>query len=234
MNGITFNGKHSYKDFGLILEEKKINPPAKTKITETVPYMNSLYDFSTVGTNGEQVYSNRTITIKLALLCYARDELYTLYSQILSWLMDTGQQKLEFDFMPDYYFLAEAQNSPSWDEFRVDGEMTIEFVCEPFRTAYDYMGEDIWDDFNFLSDYTQYTNIFNVTGTADIVMNNNGRNITPIINCSSAMTAIFNNVTYNLVQGDNKPYGMKLQNGSNDITFSGTGTVTITFYPEVI
>ena len=36
-DGFIFNGKHSYKDFNVWLQEKKIQPPAKVKIKETVP-----------------------------------------------------------------------------------------------------------------------------------------------------------------------------------------------------
>ncbi|MFL0251413.1 distal tail protein Dit [Clostridium neuense] len=234
MNGITFNGKHSYNDFGLVLEEKKINPPAKTKILDTVPYMNSQYDFSTVGTNGEQVYGTRIITVKLALLCYSMEQLYIVYSQVLEWLVDVGQSQLIFDFMPDFYFLAEVQEAPSWDEFVDNGELSINFVCEPFKYSTSYMGDDLWDDINFLTDYMQDTNEFNISGSTTITMYNNGRLKAPVINCSSAMTVTFNNQTYNLVQGDNKLWGLKLRNGKNDLVFSGNGTVKILFRWEML
>lgn len=234
MNGITFNGRHSYNDFGLVLEEKKINPPAKTKILDTVPYMNSQYDFSTVGTNGEQVYGTRIITVKLALLCYTMEQLYIVYSQVLEWLVDVGQSQLIFDFMPGFYFLAEAQDAPSFDEFVDNGELTINFVCEPFKYSTSYMGDDIWDTFCFLTDYTQKSNVFSISGTTAVTMYNNGRVIAPVINCSSAMTVTFNNVTYNLVQGDNKVWGLKLQNGKNDLIFNGNGTVKILFRWEAL
>lgn len=234
MNGITFNGKHSYNDFGLVLEEKKINPPAKTKVLDTVPYMNSQYDFSTVGTNGEQVYGTRIITVKLALLCYTMEQLYTVYSQVLEWLMDAGQGVLIFDFMYDFYFLAEVQEAPSLDEFVDNGDLSITFVCEPFKYSTSYMGDGAWDNINFLTDYMQDTNEFNISGSTTITMYNNGRLKAPVINCSSAMTVTFNGQTYNLLQGDNKLWGLKLQNGKNDLVFSGNGTVKILFRWEML
>lgn len=234
MYTITFNVKNSFSDFGLYVEEKTINPPSKKKITDNVPFMNGQYDFSTVGSGGEQVFDTRTIKIKLALLCCTREELYIKYTQILEWLMDCGKSQLIFDFMPEFYFFAEVQEAPSWDEFIENGELTITFVCDPFKYSLSCMGDDIWDTFNFLTDYTQYTNEFVVNGSTAVTMYNNGRIITPTINCSAAMVLTFEGKTYNLQQGDNIPWGLKLQNGKNDLRFSGNGTAKIIFKWEVL
>lgn len=236
MTSITFNGKNSWTDFGFYVEEKTINPPSKIKILETVPYMDSSYDFSTTGSNGEPVYGTRTVIIKLGILnCNSMEELQTKYIQAISWLVDCGQSQLIFSWMPNYYFLAEVNDAPSFDDFVDNGDLSVTFVCEPFRYSVNYMGSDIWDDINFLTDYMQETNVFNINGSTNVVMCNNGRSVTPILNCSIPMTCTFNNQTYNLMQGDNTPYGMKLQTGINNLTFNCTsGIVTIIFRNEVI
>lgn len=140
MQGMIFNGKHSFDDFGLIIEEVHINPPAKRKIIDTIPYMSGRYDFSTLGSNGEQIYDTRSIVVKFGLLEDTRDQLYTLYSDILEWLIDIGQNQLIFDFMPDYYFLGEVEGIPTWDEFINDGDLTITFVADPFK----YLRENVF------------------------------------------------------------------------------------------
>ncbi|MBV4447741.1 phage tail family protein [Clostridium tyrobutyricum] len=229
MYGITFNGKHSLKDIGLYAEDKTINAPGKKKITDSVPFMHGFYDFSTVGSNGEQVYDTRTITVTLRIIAYSMEELHTVYSQALEWLMDAGKQKLQFDFMPDFYFMAEVQDAPDWDKFLKYGLLTVDFVCDPFKYSTSYMGDDIWDTFNFLTDYTQYTNEFEIDGETKVVMYNNGKMITPIINCSTAMSLNYGGKTYNLNAGDNKLWGLKLKNGKNELIFSGNGTVKILF-----
>lgn len=232
--GITFNGKHSFNDFGLYIEKKTVNPPAKVKILETVPFMNSKYDFSTIGSGGEQVFDTRTITVKFALLCYTMEQLYTVYSQVLEWLTDCGQSQLIFDFDQAYYYFADVQEASKFDEFVENGELEVTFVAEPFRYSIDYMGDDIWDNFNFLTDYTQYTNTFTVNGATTVIMYNNGRNVKPVINCSSSMTLTFGSKTYNLNIGDNKLWDLKLSNGKNDLIFNGSGTVKIIFRCEVL
>lgn len=239
--GLTFNGKHSFNDFGLYVEKKTIDPPAKVKILETVPFMNSKYDFSTIGSGGEQIFDTRTITVKLALICYTMEELYTIYSQVLEWLTDCGQSQLIFDFDQSYYYLAEVHEASKFEDFAENGELEVTFVAEPFRYSIDYMGDDIWDNFNFITDYTQYTNIFTIENAQQIEMYNNGRNVVPIINVNTPMKFVIegDNNIYNLNVGDNKLYNIKFKTGLNNIAFqvmtAGViGTVKIIFRCEVL
>ncbi len=228
MFGITFNGKHSFNDFGLYVEEKSILAPPKRKILSTVPFMNGYYDFSTIGSNGEQVYDMRNIIVKLALLTPTRQGLYVLYSQVLEWLLDVGQSQLIFDFMPDFYFLAEAQGVPTWDEFVDNGDLEVTFICNPFKYGINLEGNDIWDTFNFETDISQ-TVEFDVVGTKTVTIYNANRFVTPTINCTTAMSIILGGINYNLVIGDNVTYGLKLLNGANTIIINGTGHIKFLF-----
>ncbi|WP_052263170.1 distal tail protein Dit [Clostridium tyrobutyricum] len=236
-DGFIFNGKHSYKDFNVWLQEKKIQPPAKVKIKETIPFMNGTYDFSSVGSNGEPVYGERQIQVKLGLRTRNKKELYTVYQLILQWLEDTGRQELLFDNIPGFYFTAEVESAPSFEEALMLGNLIITFTAQPFKISTSYMGDDIWDTFNFLTDYTQYTNTFEITNPfTTVIMYNNGRSVTPVINCSSPMTLRVNgeDKEYNLNAGDNKVWGLKLKNGKNELIFAGNGTAKILFRWEVL
>ncbi|WP_373845047.1 distal tail protein Dit [Clostridium sp.] len=221
MYGITFNGKHSLRDFGLYAENKTINAPSKKKITDSVPFMHGVYDFSTVGSNGEQVFDLRTVTVTLRIIAYSVEELHTVYRQALEWLMDDGEHELVFDFMPDFYFMAEVQDAPDWDKFLRYGLLSVDFICRPFKYSTSYMGDDIWDTFNFLTDYTQYTNTFKIDTLQVINICNNGRLITPVINVDIPMKLSIENSlkTYTLNVGDNKIWDLKLKNGTNFLMF---------------
>lgn len=234
MYGLTFNGKHSFNDFGVYLKNKTILPPSKTKILETVPYMSGNYDFSTVGSNGEQVFDTRPVKVSLDFKGINKSQLQVLYSNICSWLLDCGQEQLIFDDMQEYYFLAEVISISSYTEVRTVGHMEIEFTCEPFRYNVNLYGADIWDTFYFDTDYTAYSNAYTINGATQVTVGNGGRQVTPIITVTAPMTLVFNNITYNLAKGDNTIYGLKLQNGENTLTFTGQGTATINFRAEVI
>lgn len=233
MIGFTFNDKHNYKDYGLILESKQILPPAKQKIKQTVPFMNGTYDFSTIGTNGEPVYGEREVTITLGLPTRSKENLHVLYSKILQWLQDTGQQKLIFDDICDYYFLAEVEDFSEFEELIRFGKLRVTFVCHPFKSGINLEGSDIWDTFNFEVDVAQDTE-FDVTGSTTVNIINVGRIITPTLNVNTSMSLIFNSKTYNLTIGDNKFYDFKLANGDNSITINGTGHIKFLFRKQVI
>jgi len=228
MYGITFNGKHSYNDFGCYIESKTIQFPAKKKVKIDVPGINGSYDFSTVNSNGEITYGTREITIKFGFKAMNRQLLYVKYSKILAWLIDVGKSTLIFDDIKDYYFVAEVEASSSFEDFRRIGKMEIKFVADPFKTSIDYQGLFIWNTFNFYEDIVQDVD-FNVVGTKTVSIYNAGRLITPTINVDATMSVIVGGVTYNLIVGDNKIYGLKLQNGYNSIDISGSGNIKFRF-----
>lgn len=228
MNGITFNGKHSYDDYDLFIMSKSIQPPSKKKIKIDVPFMNGSYDFSTFGSNGEIVYGQREITIKFGIDTRNRSQLYIKYSKVLAWLQDIGQQKLVFDEIKDYYFMAEVESVPTFKEIIMFGELEVKFTADPFKIGVDYATNTLWDTFNFEEDYLQSSD-YDVIGTKTITLYNPGRLVTPIINCSAAMTLTYNSMSYNLVIGENKLYGLRLVNGANVMIINGTGNIEFLF-----
>ncbi|MBU3153507.1 distal tail protein Dit [Clostridium estertheticum] len=230
MYGITFNGKHSFDDYDLFVMSKSIQPPSKDKIKVPVPFMQGGgWDFSTVGSNGEIIYNTREITIKFCIDTTNVSQLYVKYSEILEWLQGTGQQKLVFDDISDYYFMAEAETPPTFSTFIMLGELEVKFVADPFKIGVDYATNNLWDTFNFEEDYLQ-DGEYDIVGTKTITLYNPKRLVMPTINVSTAMSIIYNSKTYNLVVGDNKLYGLKLANSVNNIIIiNGTGHIKILF-----
>ena len=232
LRGFKFNGKHN-NDLGVIMHSKSIQSPSKKKIKESVPFMNGSYDFSTVGSNGDISYNEREITIVIGLPAKTKEHLQVMYSKVIEWLVDAGKQKLIFDVMQDYYFMAEAEETTSLEETMEFGQLEIKFTAEPFKRSNEYVGSDVWDSFNFEEDYAQSTS-YNIVGSSVITVYNPGRMVSPIINCSASMTLIQNGKSYNLSIGNNKLYGFYLYNLGNTLTINGTGTIKFTFRKESI
>ena len=230
IRGCTFNNKHN-NDIGLVMHSKSIESPSKKKIKETVPFMNGSYDFSTIGSNGEITYSERKITVIFGLPAETKEKLQILYSRALEWLVDVGKSKLVFDVMEDYYFMAEVEETSSFEETREFGLLTVTFVAEPFKYSVDYVGSNIWDTFNFEEDYLQ-DSVYDIVGTKAITLYNPGRTSRPIINCTAPMTLIQNGKSYNLITGDNKLYGFYLNTLGNSLTINGTGRISFIFRKE--
>lgn len=232
--GITFNGKHSYKDFGLILEYFKPQLPQPKKIIESVPFMNGDgYDFSTVATNGEIIYTGRNILCKLSFLERSKEALYVKYNLIAAWLLESGTAQLIADAMPDFYFTAEVRELPTWDEVNKVGKLEFMFRADPFKLGINYEGSDIWNTFNFESDVAQEVE-FDISGSKTITIENVGRIVVPTVNCSSNMTVTNNGYTANFVTGNNKNWSFKLKPGTNTITINGTGHIKFIYRKELI
>lgn len=226
---VMFNGKKSYDDFQLGFESVNIQPPSKKKIKESVPFMNGSYDFSTVGSNGEIVYGERVIKVRFNLFEKNRGALYVKYSQVLEWLLGAGQAELIFTDMPDTYFLAEVEEAPDFEEVvKRLGKLEVTFIAEPFRYGVNYEGSDIWDTFNFETDYVQNTE-FDITDSATVTIYNPGRPVIPTINVNAAMFVTLNNYTVALQQGDNVDRNFMLLPGANTIDIIGTGHIKFIF-----
>ena len=232
LRGFTFNGKHN-NDFKVVMQDKDIQSPSKKKVKDSVPFMNGSYDFSTVGSNGEIVYSERSITVTLGLPAETKEELRVIYSRIHEWLMDVGKQKLIFDDEKDYYYYAEAEEVTSFERTMEFGKLVVKFVVDPFKYSINYVGANIWDTFNFEEDYLQDSG-YDISGSRIITLQNPGRTVRPIINCNVPMIMIQNGKSYNLSAGDNKPYGFYFVNGSNTLTINGNGRIEFIFRKESI
>ena len=234
MKQLTFNNKKSYDDLGIILESYTINPPSKKKIKESVPFMNGSYDFSTVGSNGEIVYTERDIQVNFNLHARSKSELYNKYSEALEWALGVGQASLIFEDSPDVYWLAEVEEAPSFEEvLSRNGKLQIRFVAEPFKIGTEVEGDKIWDTFNFETDYLQETE-FEVNGILVTTIYNPGRTVVPQVNTSVPMSITANGYTLTTISGSNKDYRFKFKNGANTVTINGSGTVKIFFRKELL
>lgn len=238
MYGVEFNGKHSYRDFGITLgTEKDIGYPEKEKIKVKVPFSNVEYDFSMI--YGEQTYTPRVLTYTLNVLekhvINTTERINMIETKLSNWLMNSnGKQKLYDDAIPGYYFLAEVEGGLSFDELWNHGTLTIEFTAYPFMIAELQEGNDIWDTFNFELDVAQVTE-FEVSGRLNVTLINVGTpNLSPKIEATAPMEIKKGDITYNVPSGPSKSDDFKLKSGENDLIITGNGTIKFLFYKELI
>jgi phage-related protein len=175
------------------------------------------------------VYGERIIKVGFNFIERTRAAMYIKYSKTMEWLFESGQNKLIFTDMPDYYYMAEVENAPSFEEITMRaGRFEVEFIAEPFKNGVDYAGNNLWDPFNFEEDYLQESE-FDIIGSRTMTVYNPGRAVVPVINVNSSMTVTMGTHTSNLSIGDNIDYGFKLQQGANTINIVGTGHIKILF-----
>lgn len=229
---MKFNSK-TPEELGVYFLKKTVLSPSKKKIKENIAFMDSVYDFSSVATMGEPIYTQRIIKCTFAIVGRSKEELHSFYTLALDWLMTPGQQKLEFDDMPGYYYLGEVEETSSFDEVVIIGEMEVTFICEPFKYSVDLVGHEAWDNFNFLLDYMQDTS-YTINGNQTISIINQGKNLVPYIVCSSAMTLTLRGYSYNLTAGEQRNFGIILLHGDNSLAITGNGTIEFKFRRELL
>lgn len=237
MRGITFDGKHSYRDFDLtIAPGKNIGNPSKIKRKERVPYSNEIYDFS--GIYQGQEYTERPLTYKFNVVDkynHSKEHFSIMKVAVLNWLMSPNQKtKLKDDAIPGYYFLAELENGAELEENEFDGTLTVEFTAYPFKVSELEEGNDMWDEFNFLLDYAQLTD-FEINGSKEITLYNPGINvIKPTIIASSTFEITKGNTTFSIPKGESESYRFVLMKGKNTMTIKGNGSISFQFRKELI
>lgn len=132
--GIEINGKHSWRDFGLSISSRSIGFPERQAVTVTIPYMSGYYDFSSL--YGGPYYTSRLLSYTFDLLADGPEELEQMKNSVLQWAETAEQSKILDDIDPDYYFVGSLSSAAFEEDENVPecgGELTLNFVCQPFR-----------------------------------------------------------------------------------------------------
>lgn len=154
-----FNGK-STEEIGLVLNYFHVKMPSKAKNRVPLPHTNKTLDFSTI--YGEQLYNDRVIDAKVTLTGFeylSHSDKWSLWTQFTNWLMSTTERSpLTYSMMPEYYFMAEVDKEPTFEEFEFSGAMSFTFSCYPFRVSSLPEGHDLVAFMNTKLDVRQQTN----------------------------------------------------------------------------
>lgn len=132
MKGVTFGGKHTYYDWGLILREHPVvSPPKpKTKLVDVLGAHGSL-DITTKLT-GQVMYEMREITCHFTVIGN-RERWEQVYSEILNYLQGLLME-ITLDHDPDYFWTGRAEIS-EWLPGQTVAEMTITAKVAPYKTS---------------------------------------------------------------------------------------------------
>ena len=133
MLGFTFNGKHCFKDFRIVMKSKNrpILPEPK-EIVEDVQSIDGEYDFSEVNPEGRTKYKTKPIEVECT--CFQKDLTYLRIRahEIATWL-NCGKKPLIFDDETPVYYLAKVSNQLDLEQQIAQlGRFTINFKCDPY------------------------------------------------------------------------------------------------------
>lgn len=225
LDGVQFGTKHSYEDFGLILQKKDLSlPNPKTEKVE-VTGRNGAIDL-TESLVDEVTFENRSITFTFVVL---NGLLY--WSQALSELtnyLHGRKMQIILDADKTFYYYGRCVVNEFKSERRL-ATIVVECDCEPFKIEVNGAGMPwIWDTFSFVNGII-HVNEVTVSGSETVNLLNRRKVVSPTFTCSAAMTVTYNGTRYSLPAGKTTVYDIRLQEGDNYVTFAGNGTVTIEY-----
>lgn len=230
MQTVTFGTKNSYDDFGLILTDKDIGFPEPKLEEVDVIGADGVIDLSEV-LNDDIKYKTRKLQFTFTVLKGNKYWASTV-ADVANYLHGK-KLRIQMDFDPAYYYTGRCKINSFKTSKRLC-TITIDAECEPYRLDINGNGEKwLWDTFSFQNGFIR-VNTVTVNGSLQVNLQNQRKIVSPTFTCSTAMTVTFDGVTYNLPKGKTQVLGIRLQYGTNYVTFRGNGTVKIEYQGGVL
>ena len=227
MQTVTFGTKNSYDDFGLILTDKNIGFPEPKLEEVDVIGADGVIDLSEV-LNDDIKYKTRKLQFTFTVLKGNKYWASTV-ADVANYLHGK-KLRIQMDFDPAYYYTGRCKINSFKTSKRLC-TITIDAECEPYRLDINGNGNGekwLWDTFSFQNGFIR-VNAVTVNGSLQVNLQNQRKIVSPTFTCSTAMTVTFDGVTYNLPKGKTQVLGIRLQYGTNYVTFKGNGTVKIEY-----
>ena len=237
--GFTFRDKHSFRDFGITISDRKIRNPSKIERKERIPYTNIIYDFSQLYEGGQE-FGTRTVEywINIAreqMIRNFHNDYFAMETAIVNWLLGGGGQRvLRDDLIPGFHFLAEVVDRIDTDFLWTHGRMKVTFTAYPFKIGDSYEGNDDWDTFNFLLDYAQVVD-FEVSGELNAsIYSVSLYRVRPVIVASNPLMIHMNGRQFSVPAGESEDPSFFFNHGENVMSIFGIGTVEFRFRKEML
>lgn len=219
LDQLRIGDKYSYLDFDASVAERKITKPKKKSIKETVPFSNTVYDFSRI--NGEIYWDEATLEYVFEIIADSAEELEEKKQPFIAWVMNVMEEKLYDPYVLDYHYIATFEDMDIDDSEIEKSTITVTFKAYPYMIA---------------NDKRKFS--FSMTETASTVSIrvNSSHRIVPTISTNVECNIIKGNSSFGIPAGEITDEKFMLSPGENTLTIktvSGTGTLNIEFYEEV-
>lgn len=125
MLSFTFNGKDSYKDYGILIEKRPNVPSPKRRVSYiNIPGRNSSLKYD------EETYEDITLSVE----CAAAGNIQNRIDDIKAWLIGSGESELIFSYQSDKKYIAQVVNSIDFEIIlKISSRFVIIFNCRPFK-----------------------------------------------------------------------------------------------------
>lgn len=221
-DAITWNGQHSYYDYGLSIRKPSGDMPKMQTNEVRVPYMQGSYIFSFV-VDSRGTYSRRKYKIVFNIEGDDPTDLYRKRTKAIKWLKSKQGGELRFDSIPDAYFKDVYVDVNDYDNTynRHLATITAEFSCYPFMIL----------DYSHPAYYTATSTLTNKVYTSTIE-----DDVCPAFTTSSVCIVRFNGKNYT-IPANSERYQLTdivFSRGDNTFGLQGAGELRIETFEEVL
>lgn len=207
MKTVRFGEYDSWEDFGLVRTSTTIDKPAAKTSTVEVEGMDGVLDFTEYF--GEVLYDNRTISLDFETQ-RPMEEFPQLFSDVCN-AIDGKMLRIVLSEDPDFYYVGRVSVS-EWKSNGRIGKLSIEADCEPYK---------------YRSTIT--TKTVQVSGSKTESFDNLRKRVRPTFDLSASMTIRQGTKSFSASGNGWSDAGLYFGQGANELTFEGTGTVTVKY-----
>jgi predicted phage tail component-like protein len=219
MIGLTFNGKHSYRDFGLRMYSPSRPFPEPKIVSEDMATMDGELDFTEANPQGRTLYKPVTHEIELRMIEMELAKVRSKAHKIAMWLL-CGEKPLIYDDKSGVYYLARVINKLDLERELIQlRKITVQFKCRPFAQSFNQSNESLTRGEGLMRGYDYKRGmtplIYNITAPTTLNIYNPGIYVKPLIRISGSFTTIsftYGDKTINCNQA--------VSSGTLDIEFS--------------
>lgn len=212
-DGIRTGDVHSFSTHGLYINTRNISLPEKKSIRQTVPFMNGYYDFSAL--NGAPAWDEREIEYVFDVMEETPAALDEKVTEVMDWLGNIHDEDIYDDTMHGFHWHGSYETSDiSWDESGIKAEISVTFVCHPFKIA----------------NYETRLSL----ATGEHVVHNSGMAVIPYAYSASAAAIQIGNYASSIPAGESVQLTVMLERGKNNVLVSGDSPVILKFRKEVL
>lgn len=218
--------KHSYRDYELLPKtEMVVQPPSLRESYVEIPGADGELDLSEVLT-GHPLYDGRDAKFEFMLI--DRERWRWAYSRLMN-EVHGKRMRIVLDDDSNFYYTGRVKVNSFESSINL-ATIVINARIDPYKKSLIANSERwLWDPFNFETDVARDYADLTVDGTLTVTVVGSRMPVTPVLKVSSDMTVQYDGTTYQLATGSNRIAGMVLADDEYEMTFTGTGTVSVQF-----
>lgn len=232
--GVTFNGKHTLKDWGLHWQAYDVTAPVPITSYIDIPGRKTKLD-ATESLFGSVTYENRTLTF-IFWKHVTWPQFVVLDSQIQN-AIGGKKVKVITDIEKDKYWMGRVTvtGSMTADNYQL-ATWTMTVDAEPFKYFENTPDADwLWDPFSFVDGVIQNVRNIDISGSKTQAVIGTARPATPTVTATADMKVAVDGKTYDLKANEPRTLdAVVVYKTTKNFVFTGTGKATISFRGETL